>query len=156
MEHSKAKSFKFISQYNSCNDKPKYMISPVFYFHSLEWLMKLKEKIHYFRFIARYGGHANDGNSLKIKIFTEKNFNKDNFENFLKNLKLNLYLYYENNTLSFSLSGEISGNSYDVDSDDISLAEKIENYINLNKIDVIDPPDDNWHFFCPKYYPDLF
>jgi hypothetical protein len=151
------KSFKFLNNYNSASSAEKSLISPVFYRHSLENLILFTKELKQFRFVAAFGGQANDADTLQIKISTLDTFSKEKFEKFLsENLKRIPFLFYDNNTLSFSISGSKNGDPYILDEEDMIVAKKIEEYLLKNKIEVLDPPQDSWHCFCPKYYPDVF
>ena len=42
-----------------------------------------------------------------------------------------------------------------MDRDHVRAAEELEKeFANVGPLEVVDPPRDTNHYFCPKYYPD--
>jgi hypothetical protein len=46
--------------------------------------------------------------------------------------------------------------TYDVTEADVENAERLEQVLRHVPLEVLDPPQDNQHYICPKYYPDFF
>jgi hypothetical protein len=61
-----------------------------------------------------------------------------------------VFLWCSNGTVKISASA----GSWNVTGDHVRVAEELEQeFDGLGPLEVVDPPTDTEHYFCPKYYP---
>jgi hypothetical protein len=163
--------------------------------HSEATLRAWAKRLYMFRFFRAYGGHANDGDSLKVAYeyahvanlhqffghlgvplttFTERPTQPEpgvayTFAEFTKFPSLipgtcwirqpghcsiagqQVFVWCEANGVMISL-----GTDYRVIEAHVEAAEAIEKVLKDAPLIRVDPPVDNEHCICPKYYPAYF
>ncbi|HKP39617.1 hypothetical protein [Mycobacterium sp.] len=156
-----------------------------------EWALRL----HYFRFCRAFGGHANDGDQLRVALNAPTETELRNlftvlgvpahaiapdtpdpkrgtaytlaqyavFPSRIDRVPTisqpgrvqiaghNAFAWAHDGRLTFSLSDDDA--PFDVTERTVDAALAIERRLLLVATEVLDPPLDNRHCICPKYYP---
>ncbi|SMC88171.1 hypothetical protein [Kibdelosporangium aridum] len=108
--------------------------------HSRETIARWARELRYFRFCRAYGGHQNDGDRLLVAL-SDPDLDPDMFQPAaptIRNGRLELWL----------------SDTYYVTESVVDAAKEIER--RLPGGIVIDPPLDDEHCVCPKYYPEIW
>lgn len=146
----------------------------MFRYHSKETLQNWASKLKYFRFVRAYGGHANDGDTLLLKIQFDNDKKRLEFVKYLMgeknpskltdivecggghiNIKNNdrIFIWFEpEHTISLHISNK--QNAYEVAEEDVERGVEFERTFlkDFKDLKVIDPPQDNNYCFCNKFY----
>lgn len=64
---------------------------------------------------------------------------------------IKVFVWCARGRVTFSL-----GSAYSVGENDVAGAEALERLLARTSLERVDPPGDNKHYICPKYYPDYF
>ena len=165
--------------------------------HSKASLAEWAPTLRFFRYCRAYGGHAGDGDSLRVVLRLEsrsdverlfahlgipllilppdepqpvpgKPYPADEFLKFrsvvrrfpdivqpghVDVLGVSTFVWVDDDRMTIDSKG---GNVWDVDETAIASARRLEPLLEPLAAQVLDPPQDDRHCICPKYYPELW
>jgi hypothetical protein len=131
--------------------------------HSRAELWAWARELRFFRFCRAYGGHANDGDSLRVEL---RHHGEQDAQQLCAALGFEdreraiihgtpVFVHVYKDTVSLALSGA-AGSWYEVSSADVANAVALESRIAPLAERVIDPPIANKHCISPAMYPELW